>query len=465
MPGEGTLVVLDMDGVLLDLGMDAERVRREIREEFASAGYASGFRPLLRSIEEGVEEVARSDVKAARRLEGRAWEIIDGEERRAASAARARDGVDQLLEALEGLPLAVYTNNGIEAARTALAAAGIDTARFERVFGRTGPGSLKPSPDPILEAVELCGPVGRIAMIGDHPYDMMSAAAARERLQEAGSGTTVLSIGMRSGGPRDGELEGAGADFLAADLAEAARFVLTEPAPFSLSIVLLAYNEAGLIERAIAEARRFCEVYAPDHEIIVVDDGSTDGTGDLVDSDPGDDLAVIHHPQNMGMGASMRDGYRVATGDFVAHLPGDRQVRAGSLVWFLPLVERGRVVTSAYRTSPSGRGRALMSRVFRLLVGTVGGLDVDFAGTYVFERSLLDEIEPPPMVASDTFLYSFQLLFNMRRLGLAMERVEITPFPREEGSSREATARRIAGMSREILRHRIASGLCRLIGG
>ena len=116
-----------------------------------------------------------------------------------------------------------------------------------------------------------------------------------------------------------------------------------------------------------------------------------------------------------------------------------------------------RVPLSHYARPPSGPARAAMSLVFRMLVRGVGGLSVDFAGTYVFDRALFDSIDPPDSVASRTFLYSFQLLERMRRAGCSFADVTVHPFPREAGRSREATGRRVLGMAAELVRHRAAT--------
>jgi hypothetical protein len=173
----------------------------------------------------------------------------------------------------------------------------------------------------------------------------------------------------------------------------------------------------------------------------------------------------VQHAQNQGMGASMRDGYATARTDLLVTLPGDRQVRPASLIRFAAHIASNHgpadpmhVVMSAYRVPHSGQARQVMSVVFRLLVRHVGGYRVDFAGAYMFHRSLLDRIDPR-RTRSQSFLYSFQLLEQMRRLGCRFTQVIIAPFAREVGQSREATLGRIARMFVEIARARLESGL------
>ena len=92
--------------------------------------------------------------------------------------------------------------------------------------------------------------------------------------------------------------------------------------PSSTSVVVPAYNEAesiGSVVRALTEV-------GPWREILVVDDGSTDATGDQA-RDAGAD--VLRHPYNKGNGAAVKTGLRRASGEFIVIIDGDGQHRPG----------------------------------------------------------------------------------------------------------------------------------------
>jgi hypothetical protein len=101
----------------------------------------------------------------------------------------------------------------------------------------------------------------------------------------------------------------------------------------------------------------------------------------------------VRHARNLGMGAAMRSGYAAAGCEYIAHLPADRQVRPQSLLAFLPWLTPETTVVSTYVTPPSGEQRRLLSLALRLVVQGLGGLRVNFAGTYVFHRRWLDAID------------------------------------------------------------------------
>ena len=88
--------------------------------------------------------------------------------------------------------------------------------------------------------------------------------------------------------------------------------------PASVSVVIPAYNEAAAVGQVVSQAL----AAAPWHEVIVVDDGSTDGTGREA-SQAG--AVVVRHPYNKGNGAAVKSGIRRATGEYVLILDSDGQ--------------------------------------------------------------------------------------------------------------------------------------------
>ena len=451
------LVVFDLDGVLVDLGLRTESVRTKIRALFRDAGVDDVFVPLLASLDRCCREVASRDSSLAAELGRAAWSVIDAEELRAAQSCQPREGVSRLLATIDDLPLALYSNNCRAAVLAALASAGIDDTLFCAIHAREHAGSLKPSGTPILAARQSAGgeSIDLIYMVGDQPVDMEAALAAQVDCDRGRVPCRVVPLGVL-GRRSVHELEAAGAWFLAADLAEVADLVMLQRrilAPPSLSIVLLAFNEVAEIEAAIVDARRFCRLFASDYEVIVVDDGSSDDTASVAGRADEGDVRVLRHATNLGMGASMRDGYLAAQKDFILHLPADRQVRPQALARFLPHVDSRTVVLSQYAAPPSGRLRKYVSSAFRGFVQHIGGLSVDFAGTYVFHRRWLESIALGKL-HSDTFLFSFELLEKLVRQGCRTQRVTIHSFSRSSGVSREFSLGRAMSVMREILKYR-----------
>ena len=84
-----------------------------------------------------------------------------------------------------------------------------------------------------------------------------------------------------------------------------------DKASFKLSVIIPAYNERGTIAEILSRVR----AQPFDKEIFVVDDGSTDGTGELASREK--DVILLKHEQNRGKGAAIRTALEKVSGDFV----------------------------------------------------------------------------------------------------------------------------------------------------
>jgi hypothetical protein len=350
------------------------------------------------------------------------------------------------------MPVALYTNNHHAAARIALRAVGIDPTRFFAIQARTGGASIKPAAAPVLAilAAPEAADAERVFLVGDHAADMGSALAARQ----SAPGTVIVAIGHAHSMAEVPRLEAAGADFVVSEVSEAAELICAARSPHTLSMVLLAWNEEKSIAAAVRDCRRVGRLWLSGYEIIVVDDGSSDGTAAQAEAASQGDVRVVRHARNLGMGAAMRSGYAAARCEYIAHLPADRQVRPQALLAFLPWATPETTAVSTYVAPPSGEQRRLMSLAFRFVVRGLGGLRVNFAGTYVFHRRWLATIDLAS-VRSETFLFSFELLERLRRAGSRFAPVTVRPFVREVGQSREMALRRIVRVLGEIVRYRM----------
>ena len=138
-------------------------------------------------------------------------------------------------------------------------------------------------------------------------------------------------------------------------------------APTSTSVVIPAYNEAAVIGGLVSEL----SAVASWHEIIVVDDGSSDGTGERA-REAG--ASVVRHPYNKGNGASVKTGIRAASGEFILIIDGDGQHRpadAGRLV--ARLGEYDLVVGARAGSTQATQARRLGNRLLNALAGYLTG--------------------------------------------------------------------------------------------
>ncbi|HDS84537.1 MAG TPA: glycosyltransferase family 2 protein, partial [Phycisphaerales bacterium] len=101
----------------------------------------------------------------------------------------------------------------------------------------------------------------------------------------------------------------------------------TDSHPVSLSVFFPCWNEQEAIEPLTRKAVDVLESIGADYEIIIVDDGSTDRTGEITDRLAAENkrIRVVHHPTNRGYGAALQSGFRAASRDWVFYTDGDGQ--------------------------------------------------------------------------------------------------------------------------------------------
>src|SRR5437588_225495 len=144
-----------------------------------------------------------------------------------------------------------------------------------------------------------------------------------------------------------------------------------------LCLVIPAHNERDSIGRMIHEARSVLPTLAPDFQILVVDDGSTDGTADVARAAmEGDDgrLRLIRHERKSGALVSVADGLRAAEGEYVAYIDGDGQFRVQDLELLARELGHADLVGGRRLNRADPWFRSIVSGVFNLAVRLLYGL-------------------------------------------------------------------------------------------
>jgi glycosyltransferase involved in cell wall biosynthesis len=115
---------------------------------------------------------------------------------------------------------------------------------------------------------------------------------------------------------------------------------ITVPIPGSLSLVLPAYNEAENIELVVRSALTVLPELTDGFEIIVVNDGSRDGTAAIIDRLAGEDSRVkpVHHATNRGYAGAVKTGFSSSTSDYVMFMDSDRQFDIRDIKLLTPFV-------------------------------------------------------------------------------------------------------------------------------
>lgn len=160
------------------------------------------------------------------------------------------------------------------------------------------------------------------------------------------------------------------------------------------SIIIFAFNEAESLTNTVHRCEGFLRTTTADHEMILVDDGSTDNTPEICRHllSKHEHLRVIRQPVNMGIGHALLIGYAAAKHDYVCAVPGDGQFDPDELLQ-VPAFD-DRTFVSFYRTSQNySLYRQMLSQLNRLLNRWILGLDLrDVNWVKVYRRSQLADI-------------------------------------------------------------------------
>jgi glycosyltransferase involved in cell wall biosynthesis len=205
-----------------------------------------------------------------------------------------------------------------------------------------------------------------------------------------------------------------------------------------LSYFFPAHNEEANIEALVAEALETLPTLADAFEIIAVDDGSRDRTGEIADrlaAEHPDLVRVVHHDPNRGYGGALRSGFEASRFDLLAFTDGDRQFRVadiGRLTARLAEADRPDVVVGYRIKRADPLVRILYARSYKLANRIFFGLrvtDVDCA-CKLFRREALEGVR----VESGGAFFSAELLTKIRQAGRSIAEVGVPHYPRLAGS-------------------------------
>lgn len=198
----------------------------------------------------------------------------------------------------------------------------------------------------------------------------------------------------------------------------------------ALSVVLPAYNAAAEIGGAVAELVAFFDRHGLEGEVIVADDGSTDGTADAVPALP--NVKLVRLPHNRGKGAAIRAGMRKATGDVRAFTDAELPYGPEPLLTAIRYIEvRGFHAVVGDRTLPGssyqheGLLRRSVSEVasftFRTMV--TGGIYDTQCGFKAFRADVAEELFRLSRV--DGFALDVELIYLLLKYRLDIKRIPV----------------------------------------
>ncbi|HOO16116.1 MAG TPA: glycosyltransferase family 2 protein [Phycisphaerae bacterium] len=224
--------------------------------------------------------------------------------------------------------------------------------------------------------------------------------------------------------------------------------------PLSLTITFPCYNEEANVERVTRAALAVAQKVADDYEIVIVNDGSRDRTGEIADRLAAENphVRAVHNRPNQGYGGALARGFKEARKNWIFYTDGDGQFDLNELPTILPLLEKYDIV-SCYRLNRQDSAmRKLNAWLWSTLVNILFRLrlrDIDCAFK-IYPRTFIDQIE----LWSRGALIDTEMLAKARNLGYSIVQVGVHHYPRTAGQQTGANIKVIARAFKELFKLR-----------
>ena len=219
---------------------------------------------------------------------------------------------------------------------------------------------------------------------------------------------------------------------------------VSRPKP-SLSIFFPAYNDAGTIASLALVAHMAAREVVDDYEVIVVDDGSPDHTGALLDEMTAHFkwLKVVHHEKNRGYGGALRTGFATASKELVFYTDGDAQYDPREMKTLLSAFSDEVDFVNGYKISRHDPlHRVVIGRIYHWFVKLAFGLrlrdvDCDFR---LMRKSVFDKVR----LTRSSGVICVELMKKVQDHGYRLAEVPVHHFHRSYGKSQFFNFPRVA---------------------
>jgi len=204
-----------------------------------------------------------------------------------------------------------------------------------------------------------------------------------------------------------------------------------------LSVFFPAYNEEKNIENTVRKAKSVLEEIADEWEIIIVNDGSSDRTGeiseDLAKEDPR--IRLITHPPNRGYGASLKSGFHNSRYPWIAFTDSDGQFDFSEIAKFIETQRQTNadLVIGYYKKRQVSKFKVVTSKMWELAVMILFGLkvrDID-CGFKFISKKVFDKI--PQLESERGAFISSEFLIKAKKSGFKIVEIPVTHLPRLAG--------------------------------
>ncbi|HPM24918.1 MAG TPA: glycosyltransferase family 2 protein [Phycisphaerae bacterium] len=222
--------------------------------------------------------------------------------------------------------------------------------------------------------------------------------------------------------------------------------------PLSLTIMYPCYNEEANVERVTRAAVETARAIADDWEVVIVNDGSRDRTGEIADRLAAElpNVRAVHNRPNRGYGGALARGFREARKDWIFYTDGDGQFDFNEISKLLPLLATHDIVSCYRLDRKDSFMRKLNAFAWSTLVNLlfhIGLRDIDCAFK-IYPRTFIERIE----MRSTGALIDTEMLAKARNLGYSIAQLGVHHYPRTAGAQTGANLKVIARAFKELFK-------------
>jgi glycosyltransferase involved in cell wall biosynthesis len=221
-----------------------------------------------------------------------------------------------------------------------------------------------------------------------------------------------------------------------------------------LSVFFPAYNDGGTIASLVIAAVKVAASLTPDFEVIVVNDGSTDETSQILDELTRiypDHVRAVHHPKNRGYGGALRSGFAAATKELIFYTDGDGQYDPAEMrVLWSALTDDVDWVNGWKISRADPLHRIVIGRVYHHLVKWLFGLwvrdvDCDFR---LIRRRVFDVVH----LEKDSGVICLEMMKKFHDAGFRVAERPVHHYHRAHGHSQFFNFRRVFQTAVDVLK-------------
>jgi len=222
----------------------------------------------------------------------------------------------------------------------------------------------------------------------------------------------------------------------------------------SLSAFFPAYNDAPSLPGLIHKTFAVLEQHVEDYEVIVVNDGSQDNTGEVLEQlrrEFAPRMRVVTHPQNRGYGGALRTGFESATREFVFYTDGDSQYDVGELPKLLALVTPTTGLINGYKLERNDPAhRIWIGNIYNLCARLmfrirIRDIDCDYR---LIRRSLMESLH----LTCTSGTVCVELVRKLELSGCEVQEIGVHHYPRLYGRSQFFRLRSLATTFVQLMR-------------